>query len=131
MAPAAKWQKITLPTLADSNTSPQQIAAALAKLHPTIKPLARKGIPSALRPTAWLALSGGLALQAAALPGQYRMLASSTEALADGVVSQIDTDTRTVSLSWRHHQMFKSAKVRGMMHERRAYDSRVCPQEGV
>lgn len=64
-----------------------------------VKLLVRKGIPAVLRPAAWLQLSGGSALQAAAGEGHYRMLSSQTEGVSGAIIDAIDAD---VSLQQQH-----------------------------
>lgn len=78
----------------------------------SLKELVRsKGVPRVARAAAWLAMSGGMAMQQAHAPGYYQQLAASSGDVPDAWLTAIDADTRLVGINWRPHKLFTLAKT--------------------
>lgn len=117
-----KWVKVGLPGLPrsgsdvpDSIPVQQVTSAQAAKQLASLKALVRgSGDPGQARPALWYLASGGYAKRQAALAAQSPVLfekwAGSVSALPQSVLVQVDTDVRTVNLTWRNHALFKTAE---------------------
>lgn len=117
-----KWVKVGLPGLPRSDSDVpdsipvQQVTSAqAAKQLASLKALVRgSGDPGQARPALWYLASGGYAKRHAALvaqpPVSFEKWAGSVSALPHSVLVQVDTDVRTVNLTWRNHALFKTAE---------------------